>query len=131
MAYAQSKGSAGERELAEWLFKKGLTQTICKRNLEQTRSGGIDLIPEDHPFAYEVKRVESITTGLFARWWGKACSDAAKRHREPVVGYRTKRSDWMFMISVEKLLGMPGSYAIINSVTFTRFAQKRIIGYGE
>jgi hypothetical protein len=138
MAYAQSKGAAGEREFSMWLLTQGLTQTITPRNLEQSRSGGIDLIPRDHPFAYEIKRVESITSGTFDKWWIKAQSDVAKINRanpnveprDPVVAYRTSRSDWFCIVSVEKLLGVPGSYAIIKGVTFIKFAQKRISGYG-
>lgn len=122
----RGKGAAGERELANWLFLHGLTQSVPKRNLEQVRSGGIDLIPEDHPFAYEVKRVQNITVGTFDKWWIKACVDSAKINREPVLGYRTNRSDWMFMVSVDKLLGVPGSYAILKSVSFVKYAQKRI-----
>ena len=130
MSYASAKGSTGERDLAMWLFTKGLTQKVAQRNLEQTRSGGIDLIPENHPFAYEVKRVEKITGQTFDKWWIKANIDARRKGREAVVAYRTSRSDWMFMVSVEKVLGVPGSFAIIKGVTFVKFVQKRIIGYG-
>lgn len=130
MVNARSKGASGERELAMWLFTHGLTQKLTLRNLEQVRKGGIDLIPEDHPFAYEVKRVENITGGTFDKWWYKCMIDAKRLNREPVVAYRTSRSDWMFMVSVEKALGVPGSFAIIKGVTFIKFAQKRIIGYG-
>jgi hypothetical protein len=126
----RAKGAGGERELAEWLFKKELTQTLCKRNLEQVRAGGIDLIPDNHPFAYEVKRVEKITGGTWDGWWIKAMRDCKFLNREPVVAFRTSRSEWMFLISVDKLLGMPGNYAILKGLTFVKFAQKRIIGYG-
>jgi len=131
MAYAQSKGAAGEREFALWLFTHGLTPKLCARNLDQRRSGGIDLIPEDHPFAYEIKRVQNITAGLFDKWWIKAQIDSNKICREPVVAYRTSRSDWYCIVNVEKLLGVPGSFAIIKGITFIKFAQKRIIGYGN
>ncbi len=130
MVSPQAKGAQGEREFALWLFRHGLTQKLAKRNLEQRRVGGIDIIPEDHPFAYEIKRVQNITTGTFDKWWIKAQADARKLNREPVVAYRTNRSDWFCIVSVEKLLGVPGSYAIIKGVTFIKFAQKRIIGYG-
>jgi Holliday junction resolvase-like predicted endonuclease len=129
VAYAQSKGAQGEREWAEWLYRQGLTQKLAQRNLEQRRKGGLDIIPKDHPFAYEVKRVQNITTGTFDKWWVKVQTDAKKIGREPVVAYRTSRSDWFCMVGVEKLLGVPGSYAIIKGVTFIKFAQKRIIGY--
>lgn len=130
LVMSRAKGAIGERELAMWLFTKGLTRKLAERNLEQVRGGGIDLIPKDHPFAYEVKRVESITGGTFDKWWYKAMIDSKRVAREPVVAYRTSHSDWMFMVGVEKILGLPGSYAIIKGVTFTKYAQKRIIGYG-
>jgi len=130
MVSARQKGASGERELAKWLFTHGLTRTLAERNLEQVRKGGIDLIPKDHPFAYEVKRVESITIGTFDKWWIKAMKDSRPLRREAVVAYRTSRSDWMFMVSVEKALGVPGSYAIIKGVTYVKFAQKRISGLG-
>lgn len=129
MVSAKSKGSAGERELAVWLFSRGLTPKLAQRNLEQVRAGGIDLIPVDHPFAYEVKRVEKITGNTFDKWWLKACRDAKRLNREAVVAYRTSRSEWMFMVSVERMLGMPGSFAIIKGATFVKFAQKRIGGF--
>jgi hypothetical protein len=113
-----------------WLFTNGLTQRVTPRNLEQRRFGGIDIIPEDHPFAYEVKRVENITGGTFDKWWLKAKRDAESIGREPVVAYRTRRSDWFCIVGVEKILGVPGSYAILKGVTFIKFAQKRISGYG-
>lgn len=128
---ARSKGASGERELAQWLYTKGLVIKPPDRNLEQVRRGGIDLIPEDHPFAYEVKRVEKFTELTLDKWWGKACVDARKQNREPVVAYRPNRSDWTFLISVESLLGVPGSYAIVKSRVFVKYAQKRIIGYGS
>jgi len=130
MVSSHAKGAGGERELARWLFANKLTMLPPDRNLEQVRRGGIDLIPADHPFAYEVKRVERITGNTFDKWWIKANSDAVKLGREPVVAYRTARSPWMFMVGVEKLLGLPGSFAILKGVTFVKYAQKRIIGYG-
>lgn len=127
---ARAKGANGEREFAEWLYKKGLVISLPQRNLEQVRRGGIDLVPDEHPFAYEVKRVESFNDTTLNKWWMKACKDARKEKREPVVAYRTNRSDWTFLISVEKMLGLPGGYAIVKSLVFVRYAQKRIAGYG-
>jgi hypothetical protein len=131
MVNPQAKGAAGEREFAFWLMKHNLVQTLPQRNIVGQRTkGGIDLIPVDHPFAYEIKRVQSITTGTFDKWWIKAQYDAHKIGRIPVVAYRTNRSDWFCIIGVEKLLGVPGSYAIIKGVTFIKFAQKIIGGSG-
>ena len=123
---ARAKGAAGEREFAQWLFRKKLVMAVPQRNLEQVRSGGIDVVPEDHPFAYEVKRVQNITHGTWDKWWLKACRDARAHGREPVVAFRTNRSPWMFLVSLEKTLGVQGAYAIVKELVFVRYAQKRI-----
>lgn len=134
---ARAKGSGGEREFCEWLFRKALVITEPTRNLEQVRSGGIDVIPKDHPFVYEVKRVEMITELTLDKWWAKAIIDCGKHNRahhedrEPIVAYRKNRGDWSFIIGVEKLLGVKGSYAIVKANTFIRYAQKRIVGYAN
>ena len=126
----RSKGASGEREFCEWLFRKGLVECVPDRNLEQVRHGGIDVIPEDHPFAYEVKRVETITYfTTYDKWWIKATTDARRLGREPIVAHRKNRTNWMFCVSLQNLLGLPGSYAILSSVAFVKYAQKRIAGY--
>lgn len=125
---ARSKGASGEREFCNWLFTRGLVRRMPERNLEQVRSGGIDVIPEDHPFAYEVKRVEKYPAP-YDKWWYKANLDAKKHNREAVVAHRRNNEDWSFLISLENLLGVKGSYAIVGSVAFIKYAQKRISGY--
>tara|TARA_R110000751_G_scaffold154943_1_gene260024 strand:- start:5738 stop:6139 length:402 start_codon:yes stop_codon:yes gene_type:complete len=126
----RSKGAGGEREFCEWLFARGLVQTTPDRNLEQVRAGGIDVIPVDHPFAYEVKRVEKITYfTTYDKWWMKARIDCQPLGREPIVAHRKNRGDWVFLVSLENLLAVPGSYAILKSVAFVKYAQKRIAGY--
>ena len=101
----RNKGASGEREFCEWLFTRGLVQTIPDRNLEQVRSGGIDVIPVDHPFAYEVKRVEKITYfTTYDKWWMKARIDCQPLGRDPVVAHRKNRGDWVFLVSLEIIL---------------------------
>jgi|TARA_R110002096_G_scaffold331955_1_gene525981 hypothetical protein len=127
---ARNKGASGEREFCEWIYRSGLVETMPDRNLEQVRHGGIDVIPEDHPFAYEVKRVETVTYfTTFDKWWVKAKRDADLLGREPVVAHRKNRGNWMFCVSLKSLLALEGSYAILNSVAFVKYAQKRIAGY--
>ena len=131
----RSKGIGGENEFCDWLFRKALVMSMPTRNLEQVRSGGIDVIPKDHPFAYEVKRVENITELTLDRWWLKASIDCTKHNkkngeeRDPIVAYRRNKGDWTFLVGVEKLLGVPGSYAIVKATTFIKYAQRRIAGY--
>lgn len=131
----RAKGASGELEFCDWLFRKGLVMSMPQRNLEQVRSGGIDVIPKDHPFVYEVKRVENITDLTLDKWWFKASTDRARHNsntgedREQVVAYRKNRGDWTFLISVENLLGVTGTYAIVKTNTFVKYAQRRIVGY--
>lgn len=131
----RAKGMSGEYEFCDWLFRKGLVLVPPKRNLEQVRYGGIDIIPADHPFVYEVKRVETITELTLDKWWLKANVDRVKHNRltqderEAVVAYRRNKGDWTFLISVENLLGVHGSYAIVKTNTFIKYAQRRIAGY--
>lgn len=127
---SRAKGVGGENEFCEWLFLKQLVLTVPKRNLEQVRSGGIDVAPELHPFVYEVKRVETMTDKTLDIWWSKATVDAKRyKDREPVVAFRKNRGDWTFLVSVERILGIKGSYAIIKGITFVSYARKRIAGY--
>lgn len=126
----RQKGANGELELADWLFRMQLVELPPKRNLEQVRSGGIDLIPNNHPFAYEVKRVEKIDFITFDKWWIKANIDNNKLDiaREAVVAFRRNKENWCFLVSLEKLLGLNGSYAIVKAPAFVKYAQKRILG---
>lgn len=128
----RAKGLSGENEFCEWLFLKGLVATMPKRNLNQVRSGGIDVVPDMHPFVYEVKRVELVTEKILDGWFIKASLDAKRyRGRDPIVAYRRNRGDWTFLVGVEPVLGVPGSYVIAKSTTFVKYAQKRIASYDE
>ena len=73
---AKNKGSEGERELARLLVgwagpQRGLD---LKRNLEQTRGGGHDLVGlEAYGMAVECKRVEQKNINS---WWSQAVRQA-------------------------------------------------------
>lgn len=133
----RQKGANGERELADWLFRNQLVDRPPDRNIEQVRSGGIDLIPDDHPFAYEVKRVEKINFTTFDKWWLKAMSDCRTHamrsgdDRDPVVAFRQNNEHWTFIVGVENFIGVIGSYAIIKAPTFIKYARRRILNYGH
>lgn len=98
---AKQKGAEGERELARLLIgwagpKQALELT---RNLEQTRSGGHDLVGlEGYGMAVEVKRVE---TKSIAEWWRQAVRQAEKAgNLIPVLAWRQNRQPWRFRIRV-------------------------------
>jgi len=89
---SKQKGSAGEREVAKLLSQ--VTNRAVSRNLEQTRSGGADLL--DVPgLVIEVKRREVLTVNV---WW-KQVTDAARASGGiPVLAYRQNRKAWNFCL---------------------------------
>lgn len=90
----RSKGAAAERELAR-LLSDHLGASII-RNLEQTRSGGADLLGVG-AFALEVKRQESLSLGA---WWQQACDQAQRAGMKPALAYRQSRRPWRFVVQV-------------------------------
>ena len=89
------KGATAERELAKILFDElGIE---LKRNLDQTRDGGYDLVGLD--LAIEVKRRESESRGS---WWVDAVKKAGKKI--PVLAYRSNRRPWQFMLPLEAVI---------------------------
>ena len=98
-AGAKAKGANGERELAalliEWAAGIGLGLEL-KRNLEQTRGGGHDLVGlEDFGMAVECKRQEALALGS---WWAQTIRQAEKAGCLPVLAWRQNRRPWRFRI---------------------------------
>lgn len=97
MVNGRAKGSAAERELADlltrWAAEIGITLDL-KRNLEQVRGGGHDLVGlEAYGMAVEVKRVEQLSLGS---WWQQACRQADAIQCRPVLAWRQNRKPWAF-----------------------------------
>ena len=94
---SRQKGAAGEREfiaeLKEWL---GEMADGLKRNLEQTREGGHDIVGLGN-WALEVKRYAKASDGLIVRWWDQAVEQAGN-DRIPVLAYREDRQEWRIRI---------------------------------
>lgn len=96
----RDKGARGERELAKELYDRlGIE---LKRNLEQRRNGGYDLI--GLPFAIEVKRHEELR---IKEWWIQAahqaidaCEAAGGQYIIPVLAWRQSRKPWTFMVPI-------------------------------
>ncbi|MDD5461841.1 MAG: hypothetical protein PHG00_09440 [Methylococcales bacterium] len=96
------KGARSELEFATIIYQWSGIRLI--RNLEQTRSGGHDLIvhtdevgPVADSFrtlAIECKRYASVTPGKIKTWWQQARDQAALCHLHPVLAYRADRQDW-------------------------------------
>lgn len=86
----RTKGAAGERELSKLLAERlGID---CQRNLEQTRSGGADLLGVG-PWAVEVKRHERLA---ISTWWAQACAQAGDSL--PALAYRQSRQPWTVLV---------------------------------
>lgn len=99
MVNGRAKGASAERELAELLTGWAATAGVkleLKRNLEQVRGGGHDLVGlEQYGLAVEVKRVEQLA---LSTWWGQAVRQAEKVGCLPVLAWRQNRKPWRFRI---------------------------------
>ena len=96
MTNSRDKGASAEREVIAII--QPVVDTACKfigkpapklqRNLEQTRSGGCDIVGLKW-LAIEVKRQERLS---ITKWWDQAVSQAFTA--EPVLIYRQSRQPW-------------------------------------
>ena len=108
---SRSKGAGGERELARLIFDHLGVRMV--RNLEQSRRGGHDLIPdpdESGPvagwlarYALEVKRHSRATPALRVGWWGQTCVQAERVGLLPCLCYREDRADWRVVLPLSEL----------------------------
>ena len=99
MVNGRTKGASAERELADlltgWAAQVGVSLEL-KRNLEQVRGGGHDLVGlEAYGMAVEVKRVEQLALGA---WWAQAVRQADAIGCIPVLAWRQNRKPWAFRI---------------------------------
>lgn len=96
---SRAKGASAEREfikeLSEYLGD-ALTEPM-KRNLEQTRKGGHDIVGLDG-FAIEVKRYKRIKEGDIVKFWAQAVDQARRVGAEPVLAYREDFCSWRVRI---------------------------------
>jgi len=99
---SRTKGANGELEFARCIHDELGIRLV--RNLEQTRSGGYDLVPHPdesgpvvdvlHVLAFEVKRYRRATNGLITAWWHQTRIQAKDSRRVPVLAYREDRGVW-------------------------------------
>jgi hypothetical protein len=85
------------------------------RNLEQSRSGGHDLIvhaDEVGPvadifraLAIECKRYGKVTPGLINVWWQQAKEQAEINGLTPILAYRADRQDWQVIAPLHIING--------------------------
>ena len=119
--HALNKGKSGEREAAKWLHKWLDLDSLPERNLDQTRSGGYDLVGVS-PFAVEVKRCETLNR---IAWWKQVCR-ATPDGFIPLVMFRQNRKQWRFLISAQTI-GVEQGFIEIEIEVFLRWAKPRLI----
>ena len=96
MPNSRTKGATFEREVARAIYDHlGIE---VRRNLDQTRDGGHDLIGLS-PFAIECKRYKTATLGIKRQWWKQAVTQAAALDLIPVVIYREDRGELRALMS--------------------------------
>ncbi len=105
---SRAKGASAEREFAGLI--RDWTGVRLIRNLEQTRSGGHDLIV--HPdevgpvaeafcrLAIECKRYQTATDAQIAKWWAQAVAQADAAGLTPSLAYRANRSAWRVLVPI-------------------------------
>ena len=133
----KTKGAQGEREACEWLERKVFGNVGLKRNLEQVRSGGADII--HHPLVIEVKRRQGNVDLGMDKFWSQASTACkavnVKEHTStyvPVVMFRINKRDWEFLIPA-KTLGMDGvpiftsGYVRVNGIRFAEWAKSYVV----
>src|SRR5450631_629027 len=99
---SRSKGSGAELEFSNIVYQWAGIRLI--RNLEQSRSGGHDLIVHSdetgqvadsfRSLAIECKRYGTVTPGLIKVWWQQAREQAEHNRLQPILAYRADRHDW-------------------------------------
>lgn len=109
---SRNKGASAERQLANLIADELGVRLI--RNLEQSRSGGHDLIP--HPdetgpvarqlarYAIECKRYSKASPGLMKGWWAQAELQSEACGLVPVLAYRADRAAWRFVLPMSELM---------------------------
>lgn len=96
---SRAKGAAAEREFCKELadYLGDVLVEPLKRNLEQTRKGGHDIVGLEG-YAIEVKRYRVIKEGDIARFWAQAVEQAKRVEAQPVLVYREDFCSWRVRI---------------------------------
>ena len=99
---SRAKGAGAELEFSNIIYQWSGIRLI--RNLEQSRSGGHDLIVHAdevgqvadsfRTLAIECKRYGKVTPGLIKTWWQQAKEQAELNGLQPILAYRADRCDW-------------------------------------
>lgn len=133
MTDSRRKGVSGEREFAKAVHDQfGVT---LRRNLDQVRSGGHDLIVDtestgivahwlaDH--AIEIKRYRSVTPALITQWWAQTTTQATKASLRPMLAYRADRQSWRVVLSLGELVPDAGGVFTVDLESLAVIAGRR------
>ena len=111
MTNSRNNGANGEREGAAELFAERGIRFV--RNLEQTRSGGGDLVADDpaFPFCIEIKRHAEGWTCAPA-WEAQVFKAARDTGLHPCVIYRFDRQKWRCRVWFDAIAEAVGGHAV-------------------
>lgn len=101
---SRAKGASGEREFCRVLtdlLGDALTEPL-KRNLEQTRNGGHDILGIQ-AFALEIKRYKRIKDGDIKKFWEQACEQAERAGGYPALAFREDLQSWRVRVPMDVL----------------------------
>ena len=96
---SRAKGAAGEREFCKALSEHlgdALVEPL-KRNLEQTRNGGHDILGLEG-WALEIKRYKVVKESDVTKFWEQAVEQAKRVGAAPVLAYREDFRSWRVRI---------------------------------
>lgn len=106
MINGRTKGASAERELSTLIHAELGIRLV--RNLEQSRRGGHDLIPQPDAtgpvvswlarYAIECKRYSRATPALRKGWWAQTCDQAERCGLIPCLAYREDRAAWRLVL---------------------------------
>lgn len=113
---SRAKGASGEREFAKLVHQH--LGVELRRNLEQSRQGGHDLVAIGadpisralDAYAIEVKRYAAITPAMMAEFWSQAEAQAARASKTPALAYRRDREEWRVCVPLRALNGGFGDW---------------------
>lgn len=127
---AKAKGAAGERQFCQWLRKNLELDFTPKRNLEQTRSGGADII-DVIPYCIEIKRAENLD--IFNAWCQVV--EAAREMENnpiPIVAFRKNHQKWQACIPASFLdEDIKGGYLRLTEIVFRKWIRSHYFSFKE
>jgi hypothetical protein len=118
---SRTKGASAEREFSNEVYN--WTGIRLVRNLEQSRSGGFDLVvhPDEsgavsdafRTLAIECKRYAAVTPGKIATWWEQALKQSVPCGLMPVLAYRADRQAWRVIIPLHLVnADLPANFSL-------------------